>query len=138
MKDPQYLRNEHKALLVMGEKVLKNLDIHNPSKKECARIFIMGTSLCKTGLLHVVNEDALFYKVLHREAEGEIREAVVQLWEKSGDLDPVMEAFKKRWTERGVRDDFAGYKADVSALIQRLQQRIHDEEAVFVKLDEKG
>ena len=116
------LREDHAALAKLFRQL--RAIIGSSRMPSMLVLFDLRRALMSTLIAHLKLEDWALYPRLIASGDSEISDAGRQFQDEMGGLAPAFLAYCDKWNANAIEQDWAGYCADTSAILDALENRL--------------
>ena len=129
------LRSDHARIRALADRLGEMLA--RPSPPDPVQLLFLRREFGRTVTRHLKAEDWLLYPRLRSNRRPEVRAVAERLCAEVGAFEEAFAAYARRWTSLHISSDWAGYRADTAATLDRLRRRMALEEEVLYPLLER-
>ena len=120
------LRSDHARIRALADRLGETLA--RPSPPDPVQLLFLRREFGRTVTRHLKVEDWLLYPRLRSSRRPEVRAVAERLCAEVGAFEEAFGAYARRWTSLHINSDWAGYRADTAAMLDRLRRRMALEE----------
>lgn len=129
------LRSDHARIRALADRLGEALA--RPSPADPVQLLLLRREFGRTVTRHLKVEDWLLYPRLRSNCRPEVRAVAERLCAEVGAFEEAFGAYARRWTSLHISSDWAGYRADTAAMLDRLRRRMALEEEELYPLIER-
>ena len=125
MLESATLTAEHMELCEIADLLVAQLRANTPDLSALASI---RGRMTKVLLLHLAQEDQLFYPRMKRSSNPQVRELATRFENEMGTLADTHRSYATRWPGVAIEKDWNGFRTETQAVVAALRRRIRREE----------